>query len=205
MNRNVSSAWRRIARSGAVAGAVAGVAGVLSAGALGSTASGATVFLDSNHGPDITRAQCNAMGGCGPTVSAPVVLEAGKHYTIQVSGTISVFGYWVAHPCGHPGAHPIYPTSGPNNPTSDDAVFRFAIHSRGPCSNLPRRTGLFQINLGQGWFSPTPAGNPSRPTRGIHAYRFEVVGDGAAPSFRFVDYHPSDNTGAFRIVVGGGR
>lgn len=195
-------------RRGAVAGAAAALcAGALSAAAFGSGAS-STVFLISNQGPDITPAQCQAMGGCGPTVTAPLRLARGQTYLVHVTGTISVWGFWVAHPCGHPLARPAYPIPGvPNTPTGDDAVFRFAIHLRpanGRCVRLPIKMGLFQINLGSGWFVPTAVGNPSKPSRDHgdqHPYTFMVTGQGERPRFRFVDNHPSDNDGEFKITV----
>jgi hypothetical protein len=188
--------------------AALGAAGALSAGAFGSSGS-TTVFLVSNQGADITPARCQTMGGCGPVVTAPVVLAAGQQYKIHVNGTISVWSNWPPGFCGHP-LRARYPTPGPNAPTSDDAVFRFAIHlrpSNGVCAPLPRKTGLFQINLGSGWFSPTAVGNPTKPSRDHgdqHPYTFVVIGHGAQPRFRYVDNHPSDNSGKLKIVVSGG-
>lgn len=166
------------------------------------------VYLASNAGPDITAEACAAQHGCGPMVSAPTVLRAGQSYTIRVQGTISAWSYWVAHPCGNPEPRAEFPTPGPLTPTSDDAQFRFAIHLRpiGSCAPLPRKTTLFQINLGSGWFHPIAVGNPSRPSQrrsesDQHPYLFRVIGQGVAPSFRYVDYHPSDNNGKFKISI----
>lgn len=186
--------------SAAAAAALLGT-GILSAAALGSTPT-TTTYLVSNHGRDISPATCNARGGCGPEATANLVLRTGQSYTIRVSGTISVWDFW-SDPCGSPLPHPQFPTPGQSTPTGDDILFRFADHvhfSGNRCEPLPRRTGLFQINLGSGWFLPTALGNPSRPTRS-HEYSFRVVGQGAQPRFRFVDYHPSDNDGKFRIVI----
>jgi hypothetical protein len=189
---------------------LAALAGVLAAGAGSAVALGAApgtaVLLQSNRGVDMSQAECNAHGGCGPTVRAPVVLAAGQSYTIRVTGTISVWGTW-SNPCGHPEPRPEYLTPGvPVTPTGDDAVFRFANHTTNrDCRTLPRKTGLFQINLGSGWFSPTAVGNPSSPHGNQggeqHPYTFRVTGQGKPPQFRYVDFHPSDNDGALKIVI----
>jgi hypothetical protein len=192
----------RLRRTGGAAACALATASALSAAALGSTAA-TTVFLSSNRGHDISQVECIARGGCGPEAIAPVVLVNGRSYAIRVSGTISVWSFWAANPCGHPRPRPEFPTPGQITPTGDDAVFRFAFHvhfSGDRCEPVPRRTGLFQINLGSGWFSPTALGNPARPAR-AHEYSFRVVGQGFEPRFRYVDYHPSDNDGKFRIVI----
>jgi hypothetical protein len=192
--------------------AAAGVAAIAVAGALSAAASGSpassTVFLISNRGVDITEPQCDAQGGCGPEVSDPMVLAAGQSYTVKVSGTVSVWNVWSDRPCGHP-LKAAYPTPGRNTPTSDDAVFRFAFRTRAlGCPPLPRHMGLFQINVGSGWFTPVAVGNPTRPSgddHGLqHPYTFIVKGIGAHVEFRFVDPHPSDNSGKFKIEVSGG-
>lgn len=195
---------RRARRAAALTIGAASAAGALSAGAIGSPHS-TTVFLASNHGHDMPQSVCAARGGCGPEVSAPVVLRAGTTYSIVVTGTVSVWGIWSPRTCGSPEPRPEFPT-GHETPTGDDAVFRFAYHSVGnDCRLLPQRFGLFQINLGGGWFSPTALGNPSAPSgdhgRVQHPYEFRVVGLGHKPMFRFNDFHPSDNNGAFKIVI----
>lgn len=196
---------KRVGRRGGVA--AAGASALFSAVALAGTPA-TTVFLRSNEGTDTTPAACRAAGGCGPSVKAPVVLTRGQSYTIRVTGTISVWNYWAPQHCGTPEPRPEFPTGGPVTPTGDDAVFRFANHVRGTngrCDPLPSRSGLFQFNLGSGWFTPTALGNPSKPSgnRGEdqHPYWFRVSGLGAAPRFRFVDWHPSDNHGKFKIVI----
>ena len=183
--------------------ALLGAGAVLSAGAVGSPHS-TTVFLVSNRGVNVTRAQCAAMGGCGPTVTAPVVLLSGHTYTVRVTGTIAVWNFWPSTFCGHALPRPLYPTPGPTVMTSDDAVFRFAVHSSVHCPHFPLRTGLFQINTGSGWFVPTAVGNPQQPTGGAeHPYKFVIRGQGVPAQFRFVDYIVSDNHGSFRIVLSG--
>jgi hypothetical protein len=137
-------------------------------------------------------------------VTAPVVLLPGHTYSVRVTGTIAVWNFWPSKFCGHALPRPLYPTPGPNVMTSDDAVFRFAVHSNVRCPKLPFHTGLFQINTGSGWFVPTAVGNPQQPTGGAeHPYRFLIHGQGVAPQFRFVDYIVSDNHGSFRIVISG--
>lgn len=190
-------------------GAVMAITAVLAAGAVLSAVALAsphstTVFLVSTKGVDMTRGQCVAMGGCGPSVTAPVVLLPGHVYTVRVTGTIAVWNFWPSTFCGHALPRPLYPTPGPVVMTSDDAVFRFAVHSSAHCPHLPWRTGLFQINTGSGWFVPTAVGNPQQPTGGAeHPYKFLIRGQGVAPQFRFVDYIVTDNHGSFRIVISG--
>jgi hypothetical protein len=165
------------------------------------------VYLAVNKGEDVSRAACRARGGCGPEVKAPLVLAAHRVYSIRVSGTVSVWGFWVSHPCGRPESRPEFPTSRPTTPTGDDAQFRFAYHLQpsSGCRPLPRREPIFQLNLGSGWFHPIALGNPSKPSSNNgdvqHPYRFRAIGEGVVPEFRFVDYHPSDNNGEFRIVI----
>lgn len=202
-----SKTLSRIMRLGAGVGVLAVSASVaLSAGAAGSTPT-TTLFLASNAAPNITPAQCRAQGGCGPTVTAPMVLASGQSYLVRVTGTVSVWEFWAKNACGHPRPRPEYLTPGKITPTSDDAVFRFANHvDNRDCTFLPRREGLFQVNLGDGWFTPIAQGNPSKPSGngGLHPYVFQVFGQGKEPRFRFVDFHPRDNDGAFKLVIGAG-
>lgn len=165
-----------------------------------------TIYLASNRGRDTSHAACQARHGCGPTVTAPMRLSNGQAYSIRVSGTVSAWGYWATRSCGVPETRPEFPTSDAPSPTGDDAVFRFASHTASrDCRHLPYRSGLFQINLGHGWFVPTALGNPTKPSgnRGAdqHPYTFRVLGQGSRPRFRFVDWHPSDNDGEFKIVI----
>jgi hypothetical protein len=202
---------RWLARSGART-ACASVGAFAIAAAAGSVAWGSTsetvVFLASNKGHDVTPAQCIARGGCGPEVTAPVVLASGQRYLINVSGTVAVWNTWRRESCGKPEARPEFPSSGVNTPTSDDAQFRFAIHRLHlgrRCRSLPFKMPLFQMNLGKGWFHPIAVGDPSQPSSDQgsvqHPYTFEAIGAGVAPSFRFDDNHPSDNSGEFRIAT----
>lgn len=198
----------RIGRRGSLAAAVAGACGLLSAAALAGTPA-TTVFLKSNDGPDISQAACRAAHGCGPMLKAPVVLTANQSYTIRVTGTVSAWSFWATAHCGTPEPRPEYLTSGTTpTPTGDDAVFRFAFHMRDPsgrCDRVPYRSGLFEMNLGSGWFAPRALGNPTTPSSDHggdqHPYTFRVTGQGVAPRFRYVDYHPSDNNGKFKIVI----
>jgi hypothetical protein len=203
---------RRFVRDGARGAHVALLAmfasAIVSSAALGAT-SPTVVFLASNNGKNITRAECAARRGCGPQVTAPVVLQSGHRYKIVVAGTVSVWEFWPA-PCGRPEPRPEFPTSptrGFATPTGDDAQFRFAFHvaGRGECHPLPRKSSLFQINLGSQWFHPIAVDNPTTPSGdqgGVqHPYTFVVTGAGREPKFRFVDHHPSDNTGKFRIAI----
>jgi hypothetical protein len=187
--------------------AAAALAIAASAAALSSPTTRTRVFLESNNAPDISRAMCDAMGGCGPTVEAPVTLVSGQAYSIRVTGTVSPWSFYI-NPCGKPEPRPEFPTPGLVTMTAEDAQFLFASHLRGAggrCHPMPFKRGMFQINLGSGWFHPIAVGNPSVPSgdqgRVQHPYRFRVIGQGARPRFRYVDNHPSDNNGAFKIVI----
>lgn len=199
---------RRLLAVGTAVVATAAAAG--GAVAVAAPSGTSTLYLNS-HGSaasDVSRAQCVAEGGCGPTVAAPSALISGQTYTIQVSGTVSAWDAWGYKRCGKPQPSPEYKSPGvASTPTEDDAQFRFAWTSQGgACPKpLPQKSGLFQMNLGNGWFHPVAVNDPSRPSRdrnGLqHPYIFQVTGTGATPQFRFVDYHPSDNDGEFKIVI----
>jgi hypothetical protein len=187
--------------------ALAAVLAIGAASAALAASPSVTVFLQSNKGPDISRAQCAAMGGCGPTVEAPIILKAGQSYSIRVTGTVSPWSFYI-NPCGKPEPRPEYPTPGLVTQTAEDAQFLFASHLRGSagqCHTLPFKRGMFQINLGSGWFHPIAVGNPSQPSGNVgkdqHPYTFRLIGQGVRPRFRYVDNHPSDNDGAFKIVI----
>jgi hypothetical protein len=199
---------RRRARKRNVAVIATAATAVASSVALGATPQ-TVVFLSSNKGQNVTRAECAARHGCGPEVTTPIVLRSGHQYQIVVTGTVSVWEFWPA-PCGQPEPRPEFPTLPTRiriTPTGDDAQFRFAFHiaGRADCRPLPYKTGLFQMNLGSGWFHPIAVGNPSKPSGDHgdvqHPYTFLVSGEGSEPKFRFVDYHPSDNSGKFRIAI----
>jgi len=187
-------------RGGLLAAGLLATAG-LAAPAASAHAPTATVFLDANGGPRTPHRICVAEHGCGPQVTAPVVLAQGEPYIIEVSGTVSPWNYW-HDPCGTP-EPVVYPTAGPQTPTGDDAMFRFAyhVHTKKGCPRLYRRTHFFQMNLGSGWVAPNPLGNPTEPAGGDHSYAILVTGEGQAPSFRYIDIDPADNSGAFRITV----
>ena len=151
--------------------------------------------------------------GCGSTVTVPVVLASGTSYTVKVSGAVSPWGSWTYRRCGKPEPNSEYPSPGiTNKPASDDAQFRFAApRYTGRCVHpLPQKAGYFQVNLGGGWYHPIANGEPSKPSTDNgpgyqqHPYTFTFTGQGVAPEFRYVDYHPSDNSGQFKIVVEGG-
>ncbi len=192
----------RLRRTAFIAFAATGAASLLGSAAF---ASGhrTVVFLASNNAPDVTPEMCMASQGCGSQVTAPVTLKAGQGYAIRVTGTVSPWSYW-HEPCGKPEPRAEFPTPGAVTPTGDDAQFRFAIHLH--CHrSIPFTMPLFQINLGSGWFHPIAVGNPSKPSgnRGKvqHPYTFRVLGEGVEPQFRYVDYHPSDDNGQFKIVI----
>jgi hypothetical protein len=177
-------------------------------------AANTTFFLDSYNATDATSAFCSGPSmletttppGCGNSVTAPLVLASGTVYKVKVAGTVSAWGAWPAHPCGKSEPSPQFPSSGrPSTPTGDDAQFRFADPLGGSCPALPKKASYFQVNLGNGWVHPIANGDPSKPSANKrstqHPYTFSFTGEGVAPQFRFVDYHPSDNSGQFRITI----
>jgi hypothetical protein len=147
--------------------------------------------------------------GCGSTVTVPVVLTSGTSYTTTVTGAISAWGSWPFNRCGKPEPSSQFASTGiSNRPAGDDAQFRFAIPLYGvKCHFKVVKTAFFQANLGSGWFHPIAINEPSKPSGDNkspteqHPYKFTFVGQGVAPQFRFVDYHPSDNSGQFKITV----
>lgn len=205
LRQMAQSRTRRVAGVAVACGAAAIVMTSLASAA---PTTGVTVFLSSRSANDMTGAQCAAQGGCGPTISAPMVLQAGTTYEIHVQGTVSAWADWAKNrTCGKREKAPEYPNSGVTSPAGDDAQFRFAAPElKGQCTvKYPVKTDLFQINLGNGWFHPTADGNPSKPSgnqhKVQHPYTFTVVGLGQQPQFRYVDYHPSDNDGHFSIEI----
>jgi len=170
----------------------------LTGASLASGAASASFFLDSYNAN-------NASGGNFAT--APIALVKGVSYRLKVHGTFSAWAVW-PHTCGRPGRSAVYPSPAadhqPATPVGNDAVFRFAQPSqRGKCSaNLPIVTGTFQVNLGSGWKPFVPSGGyPAEPTGGNHAYVARIVGQGAKPQFRIVDWHTSDNNGRLLISI----
>jgi hypothetical protein len=195
---------RRVHKAYAAAIAIA-VAATASSAALGAS-SETVVYLASNKAKNISQSECIRRHGCGPEVTAPVILDSAHQYMILVTGTVSVWEFW-PKACGKPEARPEFPTRPRNTPTGDDAQFRFGFHlaDRKDCRLLPFKSGLFQINLGSGWFHPIAVGNPSQPSADQgdvqHPYTFLVTGHGSEPKFRFVDFHPTDNSGKLKIVL----
>lgn len=138
-----------------------------------------------------------------------MVLTVGGTYTVTVSGAVSSWGRWPFRRCGKPDPSSQFGSPGiESQPTGDDAQFRFAAPlSGGKCKKLPIRTSIFHVNLGTGWFHPVANGDPSKPsndkTGAQHPYTFTFIGAGVSPQFRYIDYHASDNSGSFKIVVSG--
>ena len=207
---------KRLARLIVISGLVAGLP------ALGTSAAAAattTFYLDSYNAVDASHAFCSGANlltpttppGCGNEVTAPVVLEAGTSYTVNVIGAVSPWGPWSYRRCGKPEPSSEFASPGQvNRPASDDAQFRFAIPLyMGTCPRLPQKVSFFQVDLGGGWFHPVANGDPSRPSNDNdpagdqHPYTFTFTGEGVAPHFRYFDYHPSDNSGRFKIVISG--
>jgi hypothetical protein len=196
-------------------GAVA-LLGLASASAEATTT---TTYLNSYDPTDASGAFCSGPNllspvtppGCGASVTAPVVLKAGNTYTALVTGAVSAWGAWPYRRCGKPEPSSQFASPGRANvPAGDDAQFRFAVPLYvGKCPHLPKKASIFQVNLGSGWFHPVANGDPKKPSgdndkaHDQHPYTFTFLGQGLAPQFRFIDYHPSDNSGRFKIVLNG--
>jgi hypothetical protein len=178
-----------------------------------------TFYLNSYNPVDASGAFCSGANllvtttppGCGNSVTAPVVLASGSSYSVLVTGAVSAWGAWPFRRCGKPDPSSQFGSPGiANVPAGDDAQFRFAIPlSTGKCAHLPKKTSIFQVNLGSGWVHPVASGNPAKPSgdgdkaHDQHPYTFTFTGEGIAPQFRFIDYHASDNSGQFKIVISG--
>jgi len=190
----------------------------VSAAAASSASAATTFYLNSYNSTDAASAAfCSSpammittVPGCGNSVTAPIVFETGTVYTVKVVGSVSAWGAWPSVRCGKVEPSSQFPSPGrPNNPVGDDAQFRFAKPLyKGSCPKLPQKTQYFQVNLGSKWFHPIANGKPSKPSPDNHKtggeqdpYTFTFTGEGAAPQFRYVDYHPSDNSGQFKITV----
>jgi hypothetical protein len=208
--------FHHLARLAAVSGIALGLPTLATAPA---DAASTTFYLDSYNAVDASPSFCSGANlvssispaGCGNTITAPVVLASASSYTVTVAGAVSVWGAWPFRRCGKPDPSSQFASPGiMNRPAGDDAQFRFAVPLfTGKCPHLPKKAPFFQVNLGSGWFHPVANGDPSLPSTDNnkggeqHPYVFTLTGEGVAPVFRFVDYHASDNSGRFKIVVTG--
>jgi hypothetical protein len=198
--------------------------GALTLAAAPAGAATTTFYLNSYDPSDASIAFCSGANllpavtppGCGGSVTAPVVLANGSTYTVSVVGAVSAWGSWPYRRCGKPEPSSEFASPGiANRPAGDDAQFRFAIPLyTGKCVIAPKKSKLkkttfFQVDLGSGWLHPVADGDPKKPSDDNdkaddqHPYTFTFTGQGVAPQFRFIDYHPSDNSGRFRIVITG--
>jgi hypothetical protein len=203
----------RLTRFALVAGILLSLSALVAAPALAGTTT--TFYLNSYNSTDNSGAFCSehlaeltSPPGCGTVVTSPIVFTEGTTYTVRVVGAVDPLGEYTYRSCGKPDIKSEFPSSGlPNEPAGDDAQFRFG-EPRGPgkCPHLPEKVGYFQVNLGSAWAHPVANGNPSKPPKETKAgeqsaYTFTIVGEGAAPQFRYVDFHASDNDGEFQINV----
>jgi hypothetical protein len=204
-------------RAVAVAGVCSlGVSGLLLSSADGSTTHVETLYLNTYESAqhDIAPSVCVNRGGCGPEVKASRVLVTGRAYVVKVTGAVSASGSGNDHRygCGNPQPKPEFKSPGiASQPANVDAQFLFAqtIYGTARCPKLPRKSGAFEIRLSGSsrWFHPIAVGTPRYPSNDKdiahdqHPYTFTVVGRGAAPRFRFLDYFPVDNDGEFRIQI----
>ena len=140
----------------------------------------------------------------GKTTSGP--LTNGKFYVAKVEGTYSAWTKWSSGRCGRVEAAPEWRTPGVEDaPVGDDAVFRFAKPKidKNTCrdENLPRRTGVFRIDVGDGYYTPwSSVGSPPNP-RNSHTYEFVLAGQGDPATFNLRDHKTNDNNGRLRISV----
>jgi hypothetical protein len=170
-----------------------------------------TLRLNSRSTKDVTPRACLASHGCGPSVTASIVLAANTRYLVKVTGAVGVWsgGNWALGTCGKPNRAPEFGSPGaPSAPVGNDAQFRFASPKfAAKCMALPVTSGGFQMKLSNrsAWFHPIAENHPRKPSTDRngrqHPYTFIVYGLSARPRFRFVDYHPSDNDGEFRIQI----
>jgi hypothetical protein len=208
--------FKRLARLVVVSELAVGLSALTAASAAATTTN---LYLDSYNTMDASNPFCSGTNllttatppGCGNEVTAPVVLEAGTSYTVNVIGAVSPWGAWPYRRCGKPEPSSEFASPGlANRPAGDDAQFRFAIPLYlGTCPRLPEKVSFFQVDLGGGWFHPLANGDPSKPpgdndpAGDQHPYTFAFTGEGVAPHFRYIDYHPSDNSGRFKIIISG--
>jgi hypothetical protein len=192
--------------------------GLIALAAAPAGATTTTFYLNSYNPTNASGSFCSGANlltavtppGCGTSTTAPIVFGPSP-YTVVVSGAVSAWHMWPFRRCGKPEPSSQFPSpSVTSEPAGDDAQFRFAVPLYvGKCPHLPKKSSIFQVNLGSGWFHPVADGNPSKPsgdngkTFAQHPYTFTLVGEGVAPQFRFIDYHASDNSGRFKIVVSG--
>ena len=144
----------------------------------------------------------------GVVVRANGALDNGATYQVQVQGTFSAWGTWpkpLTLACGFPENSPLFASPGrPTMAVGDDAVFRFASPACGASSrgSYPHRTYTFQLNLGSHWTPFVPDGGiPSQPNWQLHSYAETVVGTGAVPRFRLLDWDTADNSGRLMITI----
>jgi hypothetical protein len=144
-------------------------------------------------------------GAAGP-VKGTDALTSGSWYVVKVQGTFSAWTNWPSRRCGVVEPAPMWRSEDvADAPAGDDAEFRFAQpnEKKSACkaADLPRRTGIFQINAGSGWGHPDPIGGvPAKPTSN-HTYSYAVQGTGSKPKFRLKDWHTGDNNGRLAITV----
>jgi hypothetical protein len=204
--------FKRLARLVVVSGFAVGLSPLTA-----SAAAATTFYLDSYNAVDASHAFCSGANllptvtppGCGNSITAPVVLGTESSYTVTVVGAVSAWGAWPHRHCGKPAPSSQFASPGiANKPAGDDSQFRFASPLYlGKCPKLPQKTSFFQVDLGNGWFHPVANGNqPSHDNDKAsdqHRNTFTFTGQGVEPQFRFIDYHSSDNSGRFKIVVSG--
>jgi hypothetical protein len=105
--------------------------------------------------------------------------------------------------CGKPERRPLFPTPGaPNGRVGLDPQFAFATPVGGDCTkiSLPASQARFQINAQGKYRYPAPL-RPLTAPSASHAYRYPILGTGAAARFRIPDPFPLDNYGRFVIKV----
>jgi hypothetical protein len=145
-------------------------------------------------------------GDAGPVATSDV-LQVGRQYVADVSGTFSPFNakVWAFHDpsgCGSLEPHPMTPSPGAvDTVVGQDAEVRFGIPWKWRCPALPQHGGGFQMDVGAGFSHFAAVGGPySAPTPG-HFYSYPMVGQGQPARFRIVDNPTADDNGILTIVV----
>ncbi len=162
-----------------------------------------TVYLD-----------IQSIGGQPASVSSDQPLEAGRQYTLVVSGTVSIWpaeAWGKKYQCGTSEPFPQTPSPGRDNgPVGIDAEVLFAMtRPRSNCANeaLPRpaaevfpgRGVVYDLGSGSQRLVPR-GGQPTQPTRD-HAYIYDLVGQGAPLTATYTARHGSDDYGVLTLTI----
>lgn len=143
-------------------------------------------------------------------------LPSGALYIAEARGTVS---FWKKRNwnknnqepiwntvCGAPTPDVLFssPDSG-DGKAGVDPEFIFArpwTTSACGATALPARWNNFQVNVGNGWAHPIPAGGRPTAPSANHKYSYPLIGTGARARFRIEDKpRTNDNYGQFRVKI----